>query len=270
LERPPYEGMYSTMIRERQEDVIEVIRHHWNARAATFDRELGHGVHSEAQRQAWLALLTRLAGAPAKRVLDVGCGTGFLALLFAELGHTVTGVDLAGEMLEVARRKAASKGINIQYRSENAASLTDADGTYDFVIARHVLWTLPDPPAAVTEWLRVLRPGGRLVVIEGKWAANESQPKYPRSVRTAIGGIAHTTLWLLYRAIGRNYDKFYARKYKRIETELPFFGGPPADRLAALLIDRGARDVVLEPLMDPVLWGGERPQFARYLVSGSR
>src|SRR5215472_12275872 len=94
------------VLQPKQSRVTDVIRHHWNARACTFDRELGHGVHSDDQRQAWLRLLAQLAGPAPQRVLDAGCGTGVLALLLAELGHEVTGVDLAVQMLEVARLKA--------------------------------------------------------------------------------------------------------------------------------------------------------------------
>ncbi|MFN2459458.1 MAG: class I SAM-dependent methyltransferase [Candidatus Velthaea sp.] len=257
------------MARFKRNDVTDVIRFHWNARASTFDRELGHGVHSEGQRQAWLELLGRLAGPRPRRVLDVGCGTGVLALMFAELGHVVSGIDLAPQMLDVAREKAEREKLNIDFRVENAASLGLADDTYDLVIARHVIWTLPDPARAVTEWMRVLRPGGRLALIEGKWADNEAIPRLPLTPKAMLGAIKDATLGRVYSSLGRQYGKLYVEKYRQIESELPFSGGPPAERLVAFLSAHGVANVSLEPLMSRELWE-ETPRFPRYLVVGNR
>src|SRR5438874_3800964 len=157
------------MVRRRVED-LEVIRHHWDRKAGTFDDEISHSLISEDQRRAWLDLLLPLAGSANQRVLDVGCGTGFLAFRFAELGHTVTGIDLSPQMIDRARRKTEQAGQKIEFRVGDAAALDCADDSFDLVVARHVIWNLPDPERGLTEWLRVLRPGGRLVLIEGKWA----------------------------------------------------------------------------------------------------
>src|SRR5438067_6350729 len=161
-------------MRDEHDKVTQLIRHHWDHRADTFDDETGHGLVSEEQRRAWLDLLSRLAGSAPQRVLDIGCGTGFLALRFAELGHTVTGVDLAQQMIDRARRKAEQANLQIDFRVGNAVALGSADESYDLVVARHVIWNLPDPGRGLTEWLRVLRPGGRLALIEGKWADNDA------------------------------------------------------------------------------------------------
>lgn len=77
--------MTETQIRGRE--IKRVVKAHWNDRAATFDDQPHHGLHSPAQREAWLAVLRRLTGGWALRVLDIGCGTGFLTLLLAELSH---------------------------------------------------------------------------------------------------------------------------------------------------------------------------------------
>jgi ubiquinone/menaquinone biosynthesis C-methylase UbiE len=257
------------MLQRKRDEATDVIRHHWNARASAFDTELGHGVHSERQHEAWLRLLGRLAGHPPKRVLDAGCGTGVLALMFAELGHTVTGIDLAVRMLEVAKRKAERMNSRIEFRLENTAALSDPDGTYDLVVARHVIWTLPDPARGVAEWLRVLRPGGRLALIEGKWAYNDAAPRYSNPVKSAGAWLERAAWSFASFLAGRRLWKLYAREYRQLEARLPFSGGPPAERLTSFLEQQGVHDVTLEPLMDPVLWG-EAPRFPRYLVVGRR
>ena len=76
-----------TSLKSKDIEINTAIQHHWNNRAARFDDDPCHGLHSSAQREAWIEILGRLAGPTPLSVLDVGCGTGFLALLFAELGN---------------------------------------------------------------------------------------------------------------------------------------------------------------------------------------
>jgi ubiquinone/menaquinone biosynthesis C-methylase UbiE len=247
----------------------EVIRHHWDRRAPTFDERAGHGVVSDDQCEAWRDLLSRLVGRVPLRVLDVGCGTGFLALRFAELGHVVGGVDLSAQMLEQARAKAQRAGLEIEFSVGNATHLDYADETFDVVAARHVIWNLPDPGRGVSEWLRVLRPGGgRLLLVEGKWSDNDAL------ARSEGGPAAKVPTWALDFAArvvrsGKYRTKILNRKYRRVEAQLPFAGGPPASRLVSFLEANSVEELSTEPLMDPTLWG-ESPRFPRYVVTGTR
>jgi ubiquinone/menaquinone biosynthesis C-methylase UbiE len=251
-------------MRDDLDEITRVIRHHWDRRANTFDDEVGHGLVSDEQRRAWLDLLSGLVGSAPQRVLDVGCGTGFLAFRFAELGHTVTGIDLAPQMIERARRKAEEANQQVDFRVGDAAALDCPDDHYDWVVARHVIWNLPDPQRAVAEWLRILRPKGHLVLIEGKWANNDALALcYKRPAARLLARVIEVGGTLVFRSQGRY------RGYRRIEAQLPFSGGPTAKRLAALLQANALDDVVVEPLMDATLWG-ETPRFPRYLVAGTR
>ena len=255
-------------VRGQHHGDTEVIRQHWDARAGTFDDDPGHGFTSDRQREAWLDLLARLTGRAPQRVLDVGCGTGSLALCFAELGHVVSGVDLSPEMIRQARRKAERALQQVDYRVGDAASLDLADETFDLVVARHVIWNLPDPDRGVTEWLRVLRPGGRLVLIEGKWADNEALAhRNARPMARAFAWILDVAAVVMPR--GRLRQRVLNKKYRLLELQLPFSGGPTAKRLAELLERHSLRSVEMEPLMDPLLWG-EAPHYPRYVMTGVR
>ncbi|MBO0515984.1 class I SAM-dependent methyltransferase, partial [Streptomyces beijiangensis] len=139
----------------------------WDAEAATFDEEPDHGLRDAGVRAAWAVRLKGwLPGEPSD-VLDLGCGTGSLALLAAEQGHRVTGVDLSPEMAELARVKLAGTGAEVLVG--DAARPPVGERRFDVVLARHVVWTLGDPAEVLGHWRSLLRPGGRLVLVEGVW-----------------------------------------------------------------------------------------------------
>lgn len=149
--------------------VKEMIRQRWNRRADTFDRSPGHGIHSRREKDAWVSLFKQVLGEERLEILDVGTGTGVIALLLAELGHRVTGVDIAEQMVHQAREKAEKQKLAVDFRVSDAEALPFENSSYDVVINRHVVWSLPDPAKAMAEWKRVLRPGGKLIIIDGNW-----------------------------------------------------------------------------------------------------
>lgn len=148
-------------------DLKQRIATYWTWRSQGFER--AQGVRTAAQKRAWLDFLRDAAGAPPLAVLDVGTGTGFLALLLAELGHGCKAIDLAPGMIEQARELARQRGLAVRFDVGDAESLAEEDAAYDVVISRNVLWTLPDPRRALRDWRRVLKPGGRLVLVDGDW-----------------------------------------------------------------------------------------------------
>lgn len=246
------------------------IREHWNRRAPTFDAEDAHGIDTPEQREAWCRLLSRVAGAPPKKVLDVGCGTGILTFLLSELGHRVTGVDFSPTMIELARKKTARAHEHVTFRCEAADSLADADGTYDLVIARHVIWNLPAPHEALAEWLRVLRPGGSVALIEGAWASKaELLRAYRRSLPIFAVRFVRAAVLEPFKRKGRLRRSIAARRYRRVEATLPLAGGAQSGQLRKLLESAGFSDPLVEPLEGRELWGDENG-FPRYLALAKR
>lgn len=142
------------------------IRDFWSMRSETFDTMPGHEIFSPEERQGWLALFARHLGpaAPGAKALDLASGTGVISLLLAELGYGVTGLDLSEAML--ARARAKTRGKPIRLYAGDAEDTLEASDTYDVVANRHLVWTLPDPPAAFREWHRVLKPGGRVAIVD--------------------------------------------------------------------------------------------------------
>lgn len=139
----------------------------WDGEAATFDHEPDHGLADPGIRAAWLGLLTsHLPPAPA-RVADLGSGTGSLSVLLADAGYAVDGVDVSSAMVSRARAKA--KSTSVTFVVADASDPPLQSGAYDAVVCRHVLWALPDPPAALRRWVTLLRPDGKLFLVEGRW-----------------------------------------------------------------------------------------------------
>jgi ubiquinone/menaquinone biosynthesis C-methylase UbiE len=121
---------------------------------------------NDAEEEVWRKSLHEEFGVERLKILDVGTGNGSLALLLAEMGHDVVGIDISKGMLSVARKKAKERGINPDLRIGDAESLDFEDKSLDAVVSRIVLWTLPHPGKAISEWGRVLKPGGKVYTFE--------------------------------------------------------------------------------------------------------
>jgi SAM-dependent methyltransferase len=213
--------------------VKEQVAAHWDRRAAHFDEDFGHSVRTAAERAAWERIFGLVLPAGGSlEALDVGCGTGFLSLELAQRGHRVTGVDFAPSMLALAERKAAERGLEVHFEPADAEQMPYAPASFDLVISRHVLWTLPHPEAAIDEWLRVLRPGGRLVIVDGAVLDGSdrvagAQPGCQENARTSP-------------------------EYGAVGDRLPFLGGRPREEIEALLRAHGLTGVASDPLADLV------------------
>jgi ubiquinone/menaquinone biosynthesis C-methylase UbiE len=196
---------------------------YWTGRSETFDHDIGHRIADGEEARAWQALIGAALGElQGKRVLDLGCGTGEVSRMLRALGADVTGVDLSEAMLERARRKLG--GPNHRAYLGDAETLPDRDGSYDAVVARHLVWTLTDAHAAFAAWHRVLRPGGRLLVIDGDWV----RPPLLGRIKQKVAA------WLGPPRAGRDIAA-----HARIQARVHYREGLRADRLRDDLAEAG-------------------------------
>ncbi|MCA9294263.1 MAG: bifunctional demethylmenaquinone methyltransferase/2-methoxy-6-polyprenyl-1,4-benzoquinol methylase UbiE [Phycisphaerales bacterium] len=137
--------------------------------------DLNNRVHSFGRDQAWRREAVRMAHVTkTDRVLDVACGTGDLSRAFADAGAAhVTGLDFTQEMLDIAKTKRLVKRGTlrsgkpvIDYVQGDAMRLPFADKTFDIVSIAFGIRNVSEPMVALREFARVLKPGGRLVVLE--------------------------------------------------------------------------------------------------------
>ena len=129
---------------------------------------------------AWLHEYARFAG---KRVLDIGCGNGYVLSRYAASGARVCGVDLTNAAVRLCRRRFALAGLAGQFVVGNAEELPLPDHSFDCVCSMGVLHHTPNTAAAVAELYRVLRPGGRLIVMFYHRNSFQYRVKFPPAAR---------------------------------------------------------------------------------------
>jgi len=112
-----------------------------------------------------MEIFKRLNIQPGERMLDVACGAGQLALPMARAGAIVTGVDIAANLIEQARARAAAEGLNIQFDEGDAEELPYPDESFDTVLSLIGAMFAPQPHRVAAELVRVCRRGGRIVMI---------------------------------------------------------------------------------------------------------
>ncbi len=119
--------------------------------------------HFERIRHKAMALLAQQGNnTQGLRVLDIGCNAGTQAILWAKAGHRVTGLDVNGPLLEVARERAQSAGLDVQFDLGTATRLPYSDGSMHVCLMLELLEHVQDWEACLNEAVRVLAPGGLL------------------------------------------------------------------------------------------------------------
>ncbi|MEA2059447.1 MAG: class I SAM-dependent methyltransferase [Thermodesulfobacteriota bacterium] len=149
------------------EKVKTSIRKYWNWRSQSYGYDADKSRNIEKR---WESVLNELVSdTPGKQALDIGTGRGQFAFYLDRLGFNVTGIDLSEKMVSHARQYASINKLNIVFQTGDAEHLAFKDNTFDVVVSRNLLWTLPHPDKALKEWRRVLRPYGTLVISDGFW-----------------------------------------------------------------------------------------------------
>lgn len=158
-------------------DVQESITTFWSTVAPFYNSDPSNVPSLESpEYEAWIRAIERLLPTPPADVLDIGTGTGFVALIASQLGHRALGLDLSTAMIAEARTQAEVRGLTTRFLIGDAVEPPLEEASLDAIVCRHFLWTLRQPQVALAHWCRLLRPNGRVVVIDGFWFA-QSRPE---------------------------------------------------------------------------------------------
>jgi demethylmenaquinone methyltransferase / 2-methoxy-6-polyprenyl-1,4-benzoquinol methylase len=204
---------------------------------AMFDRIAGvydvmNGVMTAGLHHQWRRRAADLAGVgPGSSVLDVATGTGDLALELARRvapGGQVVGADFSEGMLELARTKAAAAGVEIRFEAANALSLPYADGEFDAATVGFGARNFSDLEAGLREMTRVVRPGGRVVVLE---ITTPTRPPLSTLLE----------LWFDHLVPALGHIAGDPEAYNYLPSSVRRFPGPP--ELAGTMWDCGLRQV---------------------------
>jgi ubiquinone/menaquinone biosynthesis C-methylase UbiE len=258
-------------------DLRDEIKAYWSQRAETFDSQPGHEIFSEEERAAWHALLRRHLGEGSGRAaLDLACGTAVVSHLLDDLGFRVTGMDWAEPMLERARAKAVQRGRQIRFYLGDAENTMEPEESYDVITNRHLVWTLVDPRAAFREWHRLLKPAGRLLVVDGDFV---NPGPVAKAVRRLSALLARIGIDVTGAAHGPSKGEM-AATHQSILARVHFSKGARAEAVVELLKEAGFSKVTIDTDMRAIhrtqrknfsfLKGLERATQHRYAICAEK
>jgi ubiquinone/menaquinone biosynthesis C-methylase UbiE len=148
--------------------IVDMLNQYWEQSSSVAHWNEGVTQIDLGRKLAWIDVLRRNLPTDRRRlrILDVATGTGLFALLAAELGHQVTGLDASAAMLQQARANARNWAVRCDFVLGDAMAIEFGDETFDAVIGRFALSSMGKPVTALREWGRVLKPAGRLLLVE--------------------------------------------------------------------------------------------------------
>lgn len=177
-------------------DQTDEIRTFWDRVAEDWNQHVGSNGDANRILNSDPVLWAMAGDVKGLRVLDAGCGTGYLAAQFAAKGAAVTGVDLSERMIQIAH----SQYAGIDFRIDSLSELRSlADAQFDLIVSNYVLMDLPDLDSALTNFARVLRPGGAAIVVF-------SHPCFPQGRATQDGA-----------RVTYNWEFSYFQQCKRVD-----------------------------------------------------
>ena len=154
-----------------------------------------------------------------------------------DLEFAVTGLDWSETMLEKARAKSKQRGSNIQFLLGDAENTLEPDNSYDVIVTRHLVWTLVDPAAAFVEWFRVLKPGGKLLVVDGDFVSSTWASKLNKAMADVMQSLG------LRKAVEVAPQM---KTHRDILARVHFSGGARSDEVSEMLRQTGFDPVTVD------------------------
>ncbi|AQY42612.1 class I SAM-dependent methyltransferase [Bacillus thuringiensis] len=149
----------------------EIKRHqkYWDNSAEIYDGIIQEEL-SGFKKEAWRRILEEhISKKSPLKILEIGTGPGFFAILLAQMGHEVTALDFSEYMIKTAKKNALKSGVSANFIHVSHASPFDDIESYDVIVSRNVTWTLHYPERTYTEWYNWLKKDGQLLIFDANW-----------------------------------------------------------------------------------------------------
>jgi ubiquinone/menaquinone biosynthesis C-methylase UbiE len=164
--------------------LLNEIKCYWTSRVDGYSKVNEQELLSD-QGSVWLKQITKhLPFRKTSKILDVGTGPGFFAIILAREGYDITAIDCTEDMLKKAQENAGSTAERIRFMMMDAQNLHFEDSTFDAVISRNLTWNLENPDAAYKEWIRVLKKDGILLNFDANWYRYLSDNQFKKLYET--------------------------------------------------------------------------------------
>lgn len=146
---------------------LEEIKSYWNKRAEGYSISNRESLESNDKEEYEKFLRKYIPKNKKCKTIDMGCGPGFLAILLADMGYESFAFDCTENMLAKAEENARDLGVKIHTIQGDAQNPDIEDNSFDLLVSRNVIWNLENPEKAYKEWIRILKPGGRIIILDG-------------------------------------------------------------------------------------------------------
>ena len=219
---------------------LEGIGKYWDKRAEGYSLAINEEFENEV-RDIWIAKFEKYRPVEGKmKCLEIGCGPGFISTLLAINGNDVTSIDYSDEMLGRAKENSEKNGVSLNLMKMDAQNLDFEDNTFDLVVNRNVTWNLEEPEKAYREWLRVLKPGGRILINDGNHYYryyNERYAKFREIKKKEVGDQPHKFML----GVDPQYIDDLARELPLSKVERPVWD-------VEFFLNEGVKNISIDPV----------------------
>ncbi|WGE90007.1 class I SAM-dependent methyltransferase [Actinobacillus arthritidis] len=231
--------------------LLQDITHYWNYRAETYSQENLAELNS-SKSQIWQQLI--LSHAPQTntplKILDIGTGPGFFAILMAQAGHQVTAIDATVNMLQKAQANAEQANVEITFVQGDVHQLPFDNEQFDLIVTRNVTWNLNAPEQAYQDWYRVLKTGGRLINFDANWYLHLFDEAFQK-------GFEQDRVNTVKNAVVDHYADPNTKKMDEIARQLPLSQIIRPQWDAQTLLNLGFRQLMIDTQISEIVWNLE-------------